>query len=41
MTDRQYSILLDLYHEYNEAFQSLPNSILRAFYVKLQHGKIK
>jgi hypothetical protein len=32
MTEKQYYLLLDLYHEYNDAFRSLPQSIQDAYY---------
>lgn len=35
MSDKQYSILLDLFHEYNEAFNALPDSIKQAYYARL------
>lgn len=35
LTDKQYSILLNLYHELNEAFLVLPQPVLDAFYTRL------
>lgn len=35
MSDKQYAILLDLFHEYNEAFLSLSNEVKAKFYEKL------
>lgn len=31
MSDIQYRILLDLYHEYNEVFRMLPAAVILAF----------
>lgn len=40
MSDRQYFILLDLYHEYNEAFVSLAEPIRYTFFMRLsERGK--
>jgi len=35
MTDIQYRILSELWHEYNEAFLALPLSIQLAYYARL------
>ena len=35
LTYTQYRILLDLYHEFNEAFVALPDDIKQAFYNRL------
>ncbi|MCK9994401.1 MAG: hypothetical protein Dbin4_02921 [Alphaproteobacteria bacterium] len=35
MSDKQYEALLNLYHEYNEAFNGLPTLIKNKFYEKL------
>lgn len=35
MTDTQYRILSELWHEYNEAFLALPQSIQSAYYARL------
>jgi len=35
MTDTQYRILLELYHEYNEAYQTLSDEIRMAFLARL------
>lgn len=35
LTDKQYAILLDLFHEYNETFKKLPMETNRAFYDRL------
>lgn len=36
LSNKQYGLLLDLYHELNEAFQALPGHIKDAFYSRLQ-----
>lgn len=41
LSDTQYRILSELYHEFNEAFMSLDNEILLAFYDKLFQGEKK
>lgn len=38
MTEKQYSILLLLYHDYHEAFESLSQEIRDKFYRKLYQG---
>lgn len=38
MSDKQYAILLDLFHEYNEAFLTLSQEVKAAFYARL-HAK--
>lgn len=38
MSDKQYQILLDLFHEFNEAFLTLSPEVKSAFYARL-HAK--
>lgn len=38
MTNKQYRILMELYHEYNEAFQALPLDVRNMFYARLYQG---
>lgn len=35
MSDRQYAVLLELFHEYNEVFQGLAEPVRDAFYERL------
>ena len=35
MTENRYQILLNLYHEFPEVFETLPNELLEQFYAKL------
>jgi hypothetical protein len=35
MSEKQYQVLLDLFHEYNEAFLSLSQEIRTKFYARL------
>jgi len=35
LTDKQYLVLIDLFHELHEAFQALPNEFKDAFYKRL------
>jgi hypothetical protein len=35
MSDTQYRIVMDLFHEYHEAFLTLSHEIQTAFYVRL------
>lgn len=35
MTDKQYAVLLNLYHEYTEAFNGLPYNIKQEFFMRL------
>ena len=35
LTEKQYKALCELFHEYNEAFKSLPEYILAAYYKRL------
>lgn len=35
MTETQYQIVLNLYHEFNDAFNELSDRTKRAFYAKL------
>jgi len=37
MTEKQYQILLELYHEYNEAFECLSAEIKTKYYNLLYH----
>ena len=39
LTEEEYKVLRDLYHNFNEAFHSLPNAILLAYYGRLYEGK--
>ena len=39
ITEEEYKVLRDLYHNFNEAFLSLPNGILLAYYGRLYEGK--
>lgn len=39
MTETQYRILLDLYHEYNEAFNTLSSEIKQLFLQRLHEGR--
>lgn len=38
MNNTQYRILMELYHEYNEAFKALPLEIQNKFYMRLYQG---
>ena len=38
LTDKQYAVLLDLFHELNDAFLALPQQYRDAFYSRL-HGR--
>lgn len=38
LTDKQYRILLDLYHEMNEVFHTLPGNVRHAFLERLHNG---
>lgn len=40
MSDKRYFILLDLFHEYNEAFVALPAEIQMEFHAKLQRRSV-
>lgn len=35
MSDKQYQVLLDLYHEFNEAFLTLDQAVKSAFFDRL------
>jgi hypothetical protein len=39
LTDKQYALLLDLYHEFNLAFYSLDPAIRSAYFKRLYQGK--
>ena len=43
MSDTQYEVLQELFHEYNEAFRALPAEILEAYYDRLYstHSTVK
>lgn len=39
LSDKQYAILLDLFHEFNEEFQRLSQGVKDQFYARLyNHG---
>lgn len=37
LTDKQYQVLLDLYHELPDVFNTLPQYVLDAYYERLYH----
>jgi hypothetical protein len=40
MTEKQFQMLLDLYHNYNEAFNSLSKEIKDKYYTRLYEGRL-
>lgn len=35
LTDKQYSVLLDFFHEFPEQFYNLPQDVLNAYFARL------